>query len=239
MEQLPQTSIKKRIKKHIKQLNKKNTKTQPKGSQKVTKTRPTREGKGGIQDGILLEKKRMLRNETYCGKGCMQEGNTQTVTEGQHAPASGLNPARGRISVAKGNSSAPGPRGESVRTERLQSNKKRLQNVKISPKVTKMKPKKPKWNQKREKGPQLEPQGHQNGAKRVQRGAKSNPKDPNWSHKGGQMGPKGPNMEPKVRQREVLDRFVGAFRRVVRAWTPRRDPVQEEEKSISEKKETT
>ena len=34
----------------------------------MTKKRPTREGKGGIQDGILLEKKRILQNQTYCGE---------------------------------------------------------------------------------------------------------------------------------------------------------------------------
>ena len=60
------------------------------------------------------KKKELLQNRTYCRKGCMQEGNTQTVTLCQHAPAAGLNPARGRISVAKGNSSAPGPREDNL-----------------------------------------------------------------------------------------------------------------------------
>ena len=58
--------------------------------QKVAKKRPTREGKGGIQDGILLEKKKNIaKTRPTAGKGCMREGNTQTVTERQHAPAVG------------------------------------------------------------------------------------------------------------------------------------------------------
>ena len=61
-----------------------------KSAQKVTKTRPTREGKGGIQDGILLEKKKNIaKTRPTAGKGCMREGYTQTVTQAQHAPAVG------------------------------------------------------------------------------------------------------------------------------------------------------
>ena len=96
-----------------------------KGGRSVTKTRPTREGKGGIQDGILLEKKKNIaKTRPTAGKGCMREGNTQDRYPISTRSAGGLRPARGRISVACGNSSAPGPREESVRTERLQSNKK-------------------------------------------------------------------------------------------------------------------
>ena len=45
--------------------------------------------------------------------------------------------ARGRISVACGNSSAPGPREESVRTERLQSNRRGCKMSKIHQNETK------------------------------------------------------------------------------------------------------
>ena len=44
---------------------------QPKGRQKVHIKRPTREGKGGIQDGILLEKKEYCKTRPTAGKGCM------------------------------------------------------------------------------------------------------------------------------------------------------------------------
>ena len=61
-----QKSLKKQFKKTSKNTTKKHTEKtttqfQPKGDRRVTKTRPTREGKGGIQDGILLEKKRILQ----------------------------------------------------------------------------------------------------------------------------------------------------------------------------------
>ena len=59
---------------------------------RVTKTRPTREGKGGIQDGILLEKKNIAKTKLTARKGCMREGNTQTVTESQHAPLGRVRP---------------------------------------------------------------------------------------------------------------------------------------------------
>ena len=56
----------------------------------MTKTRPTREGKGGIQDGILLEKKRILQKpDLLRGKGACWEGYTQTATQCQHAPRAG------------------------------------------------------------------------------------------------------------------------------------------------------
>ena len=49
---------------------------------------------GREREGSRMEssykKKRIVKNQTYCGKGCMLEGSTQTVTEAQHAPASGL-----------------------------------------------------------------------------------------------------------------------------------------------------
>ena len=83
----------------------------------MTKKRPTREGKGGIQDGILLEKKKeYCKNQTYTAeKGCMREGKpSRTVTQCQHAPAVGRKRPGWRISVACGNSSAPGPREDSL-----------------------------------------------------------------------------------------------------------------------------
>ena len=51
--------------------------------------RPTREGKGGIQDGILLEKKRILQKpDLLRGKGaCGKE--TRRHSECQHAPRAG------------------------------------------------------------------------------------------------------------------------------------------------------
>ena len=46
----------------------------------MTKTRPTREGKGGIQDGILLEKKRILQKpDLLRGKGACWKGKAQTL----------------------------------------------------------------------------------------------------------------------------------------------------------------
>ena len=94
---------------------------QPKVRHRVTKTRPTREGKGGIQDGILLGKKRILQKpDLLRGKGACRKGYTQTVTELQHAPRAGCALARGRISVACGNSSAPGPREDNLHAKNLQ-----------------------------------------------------------------------------------------------------------------------
>ena len=70
-----QKSSKNKPKKHTEKTT---TQKQPNVSQKVTKTRPTREGKGGIQDGILLEKKKNIaKTKPTAGKGCMREGNTQ------------------------------------------------------------------------------------------------------------------------------------------------------------------
>ena len=87
---------------------------QPKGRQKVHIKRPTREGKGGIQDGILLEKKRILQKpDLLRGKGACWKGKPQTLRRSTRS-AGGLRPARGRISVACGNSSAPGPREDSL-----------------------------------------------------------------------------------------------------------------------------
>ena len=91
-----------------------------KSARRVTKTRPTREGKGGIQDGILLEKKRILQKpDLLRGKGACWEGYTQTPWTSTR-PCGGQHSARGRISVACGNSSAPGPREDNLHAEKLQ-----------------------------------------------------------------------------------------------------------------------
>ena len=64
---------------------------------KVTRKRPTREGKGGIQDGILLEKKRILQKpDLLRGKGACWKGKPQTFPRPTRS-AGGLRPARGRI----------------------------------------------------------------------------------------------------------------------------------------------
>ena len=60
-----------------------------KSERRVTKIRPTREGKGGIQDGILLEKKRILQNQTYCGERVHAGKVTSRHSQCQHAPAVG------------------------------------------------------------------------------------------------------------------------------------------------------
>ena len=43
------------------------------------------------------KKKNIAKTKLTAGKGCMREGNTQTVTELQHAPRAGCALARGRI----------------------------------------------------------------------------------------------------------------------------------------------
>ena len=73
------------------------TQFQPKGRPKVTKKRPTREGKGGIQDGILLEKKRilqkpdLLRGKGACWKGYTQDTPNLNTLRGRAAPGPGAN----------------------------------------------------------------------------------------------------------------------------------------------------
>ena len=128
---------KKRIKNHQKK-SKKHTEKLTKRARNVTKKRPTREGKGGIQDGILLEKKRilqkpdLLRGKGACWKGKAQtlpsstrpcggprEGYTQTLPRSTR-PCGGPQAARGRISVACGNSSAPGPKEDNLHAKNLQ-----------------------------------------------------------------------------------------------------------------------
>ena len=64
--------------------------------QKVTKTRPTREGKGGIQDGILLEKKRILQKPNLLrGKGACGKETRRTLRRSTRS--AGPRAARGRI----------------------------------------------------------------------------------------------------------------------------------------------
>ena len=163
---------------------------QPKGRQKVTKKRPTREGKGGIQDGILLEKKRILQKpDLLRGKGACWKGKPQTLRSSTR-PCGGPHTARGRISVACGNSSAPGPREDNLHAKNLQEiwcqGQCRcifLQNTALKdefrPKRAKTKPRGCKitkiWPYMAPKGTQFEPKGHQNDPKGCQRGAKSEP----------------------------------------------------------------
>ena len=81
-----QKSSKNRSKKHTEKLT---TQLQPKGRQKVHIKRPTREGKGGIQDGSLLEKKRILQKpDLLRGKGACGKV-TRRHFQAQHAPAVG------------------------------------------------------------------------------------------------------------------------------------------------------
>ena len=81
-----QKSSKNKPKKHTEKLT---TQFQPRGRKRCPKI-GRQGGKGGIQDGILLEKKKNIaKTRPTAGKGCMREGNTQTVTESQHAPAVG------------------------------------------------------------------------------------------------------------------------------------------------------
>ena len=111
-----QKSSKNRPKKHTEKLT---TQFQPKGRQRCPKI-GRQGGKGGIQDGILLEKKKNIaKTRPTAGKGCMREGYTQTLPRPTRS-AGGLRPARGRISVACGNSSAPGPREDNLHAKNLQ-----------------------------------------------------------------------------------------------------------------------
>ena len=81
-----QKSSKNKPKKHTEKLT---TQFQPRGRKQWLKI-GRQGGKGGIQDGILLEKKKNIaKTRPTAGKGCMREGYTQTVTESQHAPAVG------------------------------------------------------------------------------------------------------------------------------------------------------
>ena len=72
------------------------TKGGPKGDQNMT----DKGGKGRDPGwNPPRKKKNTAKNRPTAGKGCMREGNTQTVTQVQHAPAVGRNTARGRILV--------------------------------------------------------------------------------------------------------------------------------------------
>ena len=86
-----QSKIRQKSSKNTPKKHNENTTTQfqPKGRQRCPKI-DRQGGKGGIQDGILLEKKKNIaKTRPTAGKGCMREGYTQTVTESQHAPAVG------------------------------------------------------------------------------------------------------------------------------------------------------
>ena len=86
----------------------------PKPNQKLPKGDQNTTDKGGIQDGILLYKKKytakphLLRERVHAGR---KHADCDRIST---RPCSGLHLARGRISVACGNSSAPGPREDNL-----------------------------------------------------------------------------------------------------------------------------
>ena len=111
-----QKSSKNRPKKHTEKLT---TQFQPKGRKRCPKN-GRQGGKGGIQDGILLEKKKNIAKLNLLrGKGACWKGKPQTPWTSTR-PCGGPHTARGRISVACGNSSAPGPREDHLHAENLQ-----------------------------------------------------------------------------------------------------------------------
>ena len=89
-----QKSSKNMSKKHIDKLT---TQFQPRGRKRCPKI-GRQGGKGGIQDGILLEKKKeYCKNQTYCGERVHAGKVNRRHFEAQHAPAVGRRAARGRI----------------------------------------------------------------------------------------------------------------------------------------------
>ena len=88
----------------------------PKGDQKTT----DKGGKGRDPGwNPPRKKKNTAKTRPTAGKGCMREGNTQTLRSSTR-PCGGPHTARGRISVACGNSSAPGPREDNLHANNLQ-----------------------------------------------------------------------------------------------------------------------
>ena len=106
-----QKSSKNKPKKHTEKLT---TQFQPRGRKRCPKI-GRQGGKGGIQDGILLEKKKeYCKNQTYCGERVHAGRKHADCDRIPTRPCGGPHTARGRISVACGNSSAPGPREDSL-----------------------------------------------------------------------------------------------------------------------------
>ena len=136
------------------------------------------------------KKKNIAKTKPAAGKGCMREGNTQTLTN-LNTLRGGQSPAWGRISVACGNSSAPGPREDSLhakictkidtrvnagvffckfRPEKMNFAQNEPKRDPRGCKITKI------WPYMGPKGSQYEPEGCQNEHKGCQGAVKSNPK---------------------------------------------------------------
>ena len=128
------------------------------------------------------KKKNTAKTRPTAGKGCMREGYTQTLPSSTR-PCGGPQAARGRISVACGNSSAPGPREDSLHAKICKKFDTRvnagvffanfcLKNV-FRPKRAKRKPRGCKiikiWPYMAPKGTQFKPKGHQNEPKGCQK----------------------------------------------------------------------
>ena len=83
----------------------------PKGGQKTT----DKGGKGRDPGwNPPRKKKRILQNQTYCGERVHAGRKHADCDRTPTRPCGGPHTARGRISVACGNSSAPGPREDSL-----------------------------------------------------------------------------------------------------------------------------
>ena len=128
----------------------------------------------------------------------MREGNTQDTPK-VNTLRGGLRPARGRISVACGNSSAPGPREDSLHAKICKKFDTRVnagvffckfmaQKMNFAQNEPKRDPRECKitkiWPYMGPKGSQYEPEGCQKG--------------PNMSQKGVKMSPKGAKGRSKV-----------------------------------------
>ena len=85
-----QTSSKNTPKKHTEKTT---TQFQPKGDQKVTKTRPTEREGYGMESS--LKKKGYCKNRTYCGEKGACGKETRRHSQGQHAHAVGREWPRG------------------------------------------------------------------------------------------------------------------------------------------------
>ena len=112
-----QKSSKNTPKKHTEKLT---TQFQPKGAQTVAKNRPTRGERGDPGWNPPRKKKEYCKNQTYCGERVHAGRLHADCDRISTRPCGGPHTARGRISVACGNSSAPGPREDNLHAKNLQ-----------------------------------------------------------------------------------------------------------------------